>query len=85
MELKLGSTLSSGRAAAFIEEMRSVLAHDMEYEIERWKDVASRYNKSIKSWNTHVSNIQKRVGGNYSEQTYADIDDAIKTVLKMKI
>ncbi len=75
----LATTLSPETINARIDYITSLIAHDMEYEIQRWAAHNSNYNQSISGWNSRIKTLRNRRATEtyierYKKEVYEHID-----------
>ena len=84
-EMHLSTTLSPETVNARIDYIYGQIAPDMPYEIERWKDLNSKYNQSMNQWEKYVKRIRdRRATEEYITTLREDVNSAIAVIRKEK-
>ena len=84
LDQHFSNTLTDERVVERLNFLHDYLAHDMAYEIARWKSLNSRYNQSVSAWDSKVAAVRKRVSAPYCRNVCSQITAAVKKIVSMK-
>lgn len=86
LDAHMKTTISPETVTARIDAIYNLIAHDMKYEIERWKDATDESgmgrHQTVAKWVARVEELYKKATPEYLERLRSEIDTAVANIRK---